>query len=215
MCSSDLTALAAFVVAVTLAALQQLAGINTILYYAPTIMSQAGLSASNAIYYSIFIGVVNVAVTVLSLYLVDRIGRRPLLLGSLVGMAVTIGLLGVAFAVSLSPVLMLVFMMLYIVAFGVGLGPVFWVMLGELFPSDQRARGASAGATVNWLSNFLVSLLFLPLIEAVGQTWTFWLFAGICVLGVVFVAKWAPETRNRDADEVGADLARRWNMSVR
>ena len=209
------TALAAFVVAVTLAALQQLAGINTILYYAPTIMSQAGLSASNAIYYSIFIGVVNVAVTVLSLYLVDRIGRRPLLLGSLVGMAVTIGLLGVAFAVSLSPVLMLVFMMLYIVAFGVGLGPVFWVMLGELFPSDQRARGASAGATVNWLSNFLVSLLFLPLIEAVGQTWTFWLFAGICVLGVVFVAKWAPETRNRDADEVGADLARRWNMSVR
>ena len=209
------TALAAFVVAVMLAALQQLAGINTILYYAPTIMSQAGLSASNAIYYSIFIGVVNVAVTVLSLYLVDRIGRRPLLLGSLVGMAVTIGLLGVAFAVSLSPVLMLVFMMLYIVAFGIGLGPVFWVMLGELFPSDQRARGASAGATVNWLSNFLVSLLFLPLIEAIGQTWTFWLFAGICVLGVVFVAKWAPETRNRDADEVGADLARRWNMSVR
>lgn len=209
------TALAAFVVAVTLAALQQLAGINTILYYAPTIMSQAGLSASNAIYYSIFIGVVNVAVTVLSLYLVDRVGRRPLLLGSLVGMAVTIGLLGVAFAVSLSPVLMLVFMMLYIVAFGVGLGPVFWVMLGELFPSDQRARGASAGATVNWLSNFLVSLLFLPLIEAVGQTWTFWLFAGICVLGTVFVAKWAPETRNRDAEEVGAELARRWNMSVR
>ncbi len=178
-------------------------------------MSQAGLSASNAIYYSIFIGMVNVAVTVLSLYLVDRIGRRPLLLGSLVGMAVTIGLLGVAFAVSLSPLLMLVFMMLYIVAFGIGLGPVFWVMLGELFPSDQRARGASAGATVNWLSNFLVSLLFLPLIEAIGQTWTFWLFAGICVLGVVFVAKWAPETRNRDADEVGADLARRWNMSVR
>ncbi|HIY42668.1 MAG TPA: sugar porter family MFS transporter [Candidatus Nocardiopsis merdipullorum] len=209
------TALAAFVVAVMLAALQQLAGINTILYYAPTIMSQAGLSASNAIYYSIFIGVVNVAVTVLSLYLVDRIGRRPLLLGSLVGMAVTIGLLGVAFAVSLSPVLMLVFMMLYIVAFGIGLGPVFWVMLGELFPSDQRARGASAGATVNWLSNFLVSLLFLPLIEAVGQTWTFWLFAGICVLGTVFVAKWAPETRNRDAEEVGAELARRWNMSVR
>src|SRR5699024_12155778 len=95
-------------------------------------------SASNAIYYSIFIGVVNVAVTVLSLYLVDRVGRRPLLLGSLVGMAVTIGLLGVAFAVSLSPVLMLVFIMLYIVAFGVGLGPVFWVMLGELFPSRSE-----------------------------------------------------------------------------
>src|SRR5699024_4060846 len=139
------TALAAFVVAVTLAALQQLAGINTILYSAPTIMSQAGRSASNAIYYSIYIGVLNVAVTVLSLYLAGRVGRRPLVLGALVRMAVAIGLLGAAFAVSLSPVLMLVFMMVAIVAFGVGLGPVFWVMLGQLFPAAQRARGASAG----------------------------------------------------------------------
>src|SRR5699024_1909278 len=178
-------------------------------------MSQAGLSASNAIDYSIFIGVVNVAVTVLSLYLVDRIGRRPLLLGSLVGMAVTIGLLGVAFAVSLSPVLMLVFMMLYIVAFGVGLGPVFWAMLGELFPSDQRARGASAGATVNWLSNFLGSVVVLPLIAAVGAPWAFWICGGSCVPGVVVVARSAPGTRNRDADEAGAGLARRWKMSVR
>ena len=208
------TALAAVLVAVVLAALQQLAGINTILYYAPTIMSQAGLSASNAIYYSIFIGVINVAVTLLSLYLVDRVGRRPLLLGSLLGMAVAIGLLGVAFALTLSPLLMLVFMMLYIVAFGIGMGPVFWVMLGELFLPDQRARGSSVGATVNWLANFVVSLLFLPLIDAMGQAPTFWIFAGICVLGAIFVLKWVPETKNRNIDVVGVDLRRRWNMSA-
>lgn len=207
------TALRALLVAVVLAALQQLAGINTILYYAPTIMGQAGLSASNAIFYSIFIGTVNVIITFVSLYLIDRVGRRPLLLGSLGGMTVAIALLGVAFAVGMNPLAMLVFMMLYIVAFGVGMGPVFWVLLGEVFPPAQRAGGASAGATVNWLSNFLVSLVFLPLVTAIGQAATFWVFAVLCLLGLAFVAKWVPETRDRNAGEVGADLRRRWKMS--
>lgn len=207
------TALPALLVACVLAALQQFAGINTILYYAPTIMSQAGLSASNAIFYSIFIGTVNVLVTFVSLYLIDRVGRRPLLLGSLGGMTISIALLGLAFAMSMNPLVMLVFMMLYIVAFGVGMGPVFWVLLGEVFPSAQRAEGASAGATVNWIANFLVSLAFLPLVNAIGQAATFWVFAVVCVLGLAFVAKWVPETRDRGADEVGADLRRRWNMS--
>ncbi|MGW3678661.1 MFS transporter [Streptomyces prasinus] len=198
-------------VGVILAALQQFCGINTILYYAPTIMGEAGLSASRSIYYSVFIGVVNVIVTIVSVYLVDRIGRRPLLLLSLVGMGVSIALLGVAFSAELDPVLMLVFMLLYIVAFGVGMGPVFWVLLGELFPPAQRAEGSSAGSTVNWLSNFVVSLLFLPLIQAIGHGPTFWIFAVICVLGVAFVARWVPGTRGRHADEVGEDLRRRWN----
>src|SRR5699024_3394764 len=102
---------------------------------------------------------------------------------------------------------------LYIVAIGGGMGPVFWVLLGEDFPTAQRAEGASAGATVNWLSNFLVSLAFLPLVNGNGQAATFWVCAVICVLGLAFVAKWVPETRGRGADEVGADLRRRWNMS--
>ncbi len=205
----------ALLVGLILAALQQFSGINTILYYAPTIMGEAGLSASKAIYYSVFIGVINVIITVVSVNLVDRLGRRPLLLGSLVGMGISIALLGVAFAAGLSPLLMLIFMLLYIVAFGIGMGPVFWVLLGEIFPPAQRAEGSSAGATVNWLSNFVVSLLFLPLIGAIGQAPTFWIFAVICALGVVFVAQWVPETRGRHADEVGEDLRRRWNVRAK
>ncbi|WP_431985635.1 sugar porter family MFS transporter [Streptomyces griseoflavus] len=202
----------ALLVGVILAALQQFSGINTILYYAPTIMGKAGLSASNSIYYSVFIGVINVVITVVALNLVDRVGRRVLLLVSLVAMAVSIALLGMAFAADLDPVLMLVFMLLYIVGFGGGLGPVFWVLLGELFPPEQRAEGSGAGATVNWLSNFVVSLLFLPLISAIGEGPTFWIFGGICLLGVGFVARFVPETRSRRAAEVGADLHRRWNV---
>lgn len=202
----------ALLVAVILAALQQFCGINTILYYAPTIMEQTGLSASNAIYYSVFIGVVNVVITLVSLALVDRVGRRPLLLVSLAGMGISIGMLGVSFAVDLSPVITLAFMMLYIVAFGVGMGPVFWVLLGEIFPPALQAEGSSAGATVNWLSNFVVSLAFLPLMKSIGEATTFWVFAGICAIGLVFVSIWVPETRARHIDEVGKDLHRRWGV---
>lgn len=207
------TALAALLVAVALAALQQFVGINTILYYAPTIMGQAGLSASNAIYYSVFIGVVNVVITLVALRLVDRIGRRPLLLISLTGMFVSIGLLGLAFSVGMAPLFMLVFMMAYILSFGVGMGPIFWILLGELFPTDHQATGSSVGATVNWLANFLVSLLFLPVIELIGQGPTFWIFAAICLVGLIFVARFVPETRNRDTETVSADLRRRWGFS--
>ncbi|MEV5559402.1 sugar porter family MFS transporter [Nonomuraea wenchangensis] len=199
-------------VAVILAALQQFVGINTILYYAPTIMQGAGLSASNAIHYSVFIGIVNVIITVVSMALVDRVGRRPLLICSLAGMGISIALLGVAFAVGLNPLIMLVFMMLYILAFGIGMGPVFWVLLGEIFPPAQHAEGAGAGSTVNRLSNFLVSLAFLPVVTAIGQATTFWIFAVICVAGVVFVARRVPETRGRNVGEVGEDLHRRWNV---
>ncbi|GAA3496634.1 hypothetical protein GCM10019016_037350 [Streptomyces prasinosporus] len=202
----------ALLVGMTLAALQQFSGINTILYYAPTIMGQAGLSASKSIYYSVFIGVINVVITLVSVGLVDRVGRRALLLVSLAGTRVTIALLGVAFAVDLAPILMLVFLLLYIVAFGVDMGPVFWTLLGELFPLLRARRDPARGATVNWFSNFVVSLLFLPLIDAIGEGPTFWIFTAVRVLGVAFVVRFVPETRGRRNDEVTADLHRRWNV---
>ncbi len=203
----------ALLVGVTLAALQQFSGINTILYYAPTIMEETGLSASNAIFYSVFIGVINVAMTVVSTKLVDRVGRKPLLVVSLAGMAASIAMLGAAFALDLSPVITLMFMLLYIVAFAIGMGPVFWVLLGEIFPPRERAVGSSAGATVNWTANFVVSLVFLPLLNGVGEAVTFWLFAVVCLAGIAFVAKRVPETRGRHAEAIGEDLHERWNLS--
>ena len=204
----------ALFVGVILAALQQFSGINTILYYAPTIMKETGLSASNAIFYSVFIGVINVVMTVVSTRLVERLGRRPLLLLSLAGMAASIGFLGLAFFLDLSPVITLGFMLLYIVSFAIGMGPVFWVLLGEIFPSNERAVGSSAGATVNWAANFVVSLAFLPLFQGLGEAVTFWLFGLVCLAGIGFVARWVPETQGRHADEIGEDLHRRWDLSA-
>jgi sugar porter (SP) family MFS transporter len=200
----------ALVVGLVLAAMQQFAGINTIMYYAPTIMQETGLSASNSIYYSVAIGVINLAMTVVSLRLIDRLGRRPLLLASLGGMLVSLLLLGLAFVADLSSVITLVCMLLYIMAFAIGMGPVFWVLLGEIFPPHERAEGSSAGSTVNWVANFTVSLAFLPLVEAIGQGETFWAFAVVCAFGVWFVGRYVPETKDRDFGQVDAELQARW-----
>jgi SP family galactose:H+ symporter-like MFS transporter len=201
----------ALVVALTLAVLQQFAGINTILYYAPTIMEETGLSASNSIVYSVAIGVINLLMTIVSIRLVDRLGRRALLLASLAGMAVSIAFLGLAFIADLAPGVILVAMLLYIVSFAIGMGPIFWVLLGEVFPPHKRAQGAAAGSTANWLSNFVVSLLFLPVVAWIGQGETFLIFAAVCLLGLAFVARRVPETRNRNYLEIDHDLQSRFN----
>ncbi|WP_433161040.1 sugar porter family MFS transporter [Kribbella sp. CA-247076] len=206
---------AAVVVGLTLAVLQQFAGINTIIYYAPTIMQDTGLSASNSILYSVFIGLVNFAMTVVSLRLVDRVGRRPLLLGSLLGMFVSLVALGFAFVAEMSSVIILIFILLYIVAFAIGMGPVFWVLLGEIFPSQDRAVGVSAGSTTNWTANFAVSLAFLPVLNAIGTGQTFWVFGVVCAFGVWFVGRYVPETRGRGFLTIDSELQARWNGTYR
>jgi MFS family permease len=200
----------ALVVGLVLAATQQFAGINTIIYYAPTIMQETGLSAGNSIFYSLFIGIINLAMTIVSLRLIDRVGRRPLLLVSLAGMLVSLVLLGLSFVADLASVITLIFILVYIMSFAVGMGPVFWVILGEIFPARTKAEGVSAGSTVNWLSNFAVSLAFLPVAEAIGQGETFWIFAVICAFGVWFVGRYVPETKDRQFEQVEADLQARW-----
>ncbi|WP_217141582.1 sugar porter family MFS transporter [Streptomyces sp. AC627_RSS907] len=200
----------ALVVGLTLAAVQQFGGINTIIYYAPTIIQQTGLTASNSIFYSVFIGVINLVMTLVAIRLVDRAGRRVMVLVSLALMAVTIFLLGLAFVVGMNSLLTLLFMVVYIAAYAGGLGPVFWTLLGEIFPPSVRAEGSSVATAVNWVSNFLVSLAFLPLAAAIGQGETFWIFAGICVLAFFFVSRYLPETRNRDSGQIQAALRSRF-----
>ncbi|QKW24859.1 sugar porter family MFS transporter [Streptomyces seoulensis] len=200
----------ALIVGVTLAVIQQFGGINTIIYYAPTIIQNTGLTASNSIFYSVFIGLINLAMTLVSIRCVDRLGRRKLMIGSLLGMLVTLTLLGLSFVATLPSVLSLVFMILYIAAYAAGVGPVFWVLVGEVFPPSERAVGSSASTTVNWLSNFVVSQAFLPLAGVLGQGQTFWLFGVVCLLGLGFVARFVPETKDRDYDSVDADLQSRF-----
>jgi MFS family permease len=200
-----------------LAALQQLCGINAIIYYAPHIMQRTGLSTSASIFSSVIVGLINVVATVVSFRLVDHAGRRPLLLASVGGMFLSLLLLGVALVLRLGAVgswLALLCILAYIGAFAVGLGPIYWLLISEIFPADARATGAGASTAINWFSNFLVGLVFLPMVSAMGQGPTFWVFAAVCALTFAFVTRFVPETRNRSYGEIDAELHERWPIAA-
>jgi MFS family permease len=204
----------ALLIAVALAAMQQFTGINAVIPYSSTIMERAGLTASNSLLASVVIGVANVAAAVVSLRLVDRCGRRPLLLASAAGAGVALALLGLTLEMSLSGAaswLPLAFLLVYTTSFGIGLGPIFWVLIAEIFPPEARGAGAGVATAVNWFSGFVVGLIFVPLSAAIGTGPTFWVFAAVCAVAFVFVRRYVPETNGRPfadiAEEVNARIA--------
>jgi len=198
---------AALVVGVGLAVLQQVTGINTVIYYAPTIVQFTGVNSdASAILAAVGVGVVNVGMTVLALRLLDRTGRRTLLIGGVSGMIVSLIALGAAFlgggGGTGSSIVAVGSLMAYVAAFAVSLGPIFWLMNAEIYPLNVRSKAAAVGTMANWLFNFIVSLTFLVLIDALGRTGAFWLYAGIGVVTLWFCWKLVPETKGKHLEEI-------------
>lgn len=195
----------ALLAGVGLAIFQQFVGINTIIYYAPTIFGMVGFgSNSAAIMATSVVGVVNVISTIVACTLVDRAGRRPLLLWGTAGMVVALLILSLIFAFRPAHVagLTLFMLILYIVAFAIGMGPVFWVLSAELFPTHVRAAGASVSTLFNWASNLLVSITFLSLVDSIGTSWTFGIYALLGVAAFAFIAHFIPETRRKSLESI-------------
>jgi SP family galactose:H+ symporter-like MFS transporter len=199
----------AMVIGIGLAILQQVTGINTVIYYAPKIIQSAGIpSASGAILATAGIGLVNVAMTVVAMWLIDRVGRRPLLLTGIGGMIVTLGVLGYAFY---SPTrggsfatIAVVTLMAYVAAFAISLGPIFWLLIAEIYPLKIRGSAEGVAAGTNWAANFLVSVTFLTLAQTIGASWTFWLYAALAVAAWIFCYTLVPETKGRTLEEIEA-----------
>ena len=195
------------IVGVGLAIAQQITGINTVIYYAPTIFRAAGMSsASVAILASVGVGVVNVLLTLVAMQLIDRVGRRPLLLVSLAGMALSLFVLGLGFSLpQLSANLgwiAVVGIMIYVGSFGVGLGPVFWLMLSEIYPLRIRGRAMSIGTAANWVTNLVVAVSFLTLTQRLGKPATFWLYGVVSVAAWIFAFFLVPETKGKSLEEI-------------
>lgn len=198
----------ALLVGVGLAIIQQVTGINTVIYFAPTILERSGFGASAAILSTFGVGVINVALTVVAILVVDRLGRRRLLLGGSAGMAVALVLLGLSFQLGLPGFTSVIFLMIYVGVFAMSLGPVVWLLLAEMFPLKVRGAAMSLGSAVLWATNFVVALTFLTLVEAVGAAGSFWLYAAVCAVSCVFMYFVVPETKGRTLEEIEADLRR-------
>jgi len=197
---------------IALAVIQQITGINTVIYYAPTIFQAAGFhSNETAIIATAGVGLVNVLMTIVSIPLIDRVGRRPLLLTSLTGMGIALAALALGFAIGGEALkwIGVLSLALYIASFAIGLGPVFWLLISEIYPLNVRGQAASVATMANWLSNFIVSLTFLSLLTALGSVWTFVLYAVLCGVGVWFCLRFIPETRGVPLESIERDLRAR------
>jgi MFS transporter, SP family, galactose:H+ symporter len=199
------------IIGVGLAIFQQVTGINTVIYFAPTIFQSAGLSsASSAILATAGVGVVNVAMTVVAIRLIDSVGRRTLLLTGLVGMALCLVLLGLGFAFESTSSalgwLTTLSVAAYVGFFAIGLGPVFWLLIAEIFPLYVRGRGMGVATIANWSFNLLVTVSFLELINVLGRSGTFFLYAALTVAAYVFTRTLVRETKGRTLEAIESDL---------
>lgn len=194
-----------------LAFFQQCTGINTIIYFAPTIFEMAGYNtATGAISTTAIVGIANVVFTIIALPLIDRWGRRPLLLVGLTGMGLGLLMLSLAFHFGTgSPVLKgltLLSMVIYIACFAMSLGPVMWLMISEIFPLKIRGLGSSLAVSACWFFNGVVTFSFKFMLEYLGVTGTFLFYAVMCGLGWLFVKKIVPETRGVSLEAIEHNL---------
>jgi len=198
------------------ALLQQIIGINAIIYYAPTIFSKAGLGNATSILGTVGIGTVNVLITIVAIMIIDKIDRKRLLVIGNIGMVASLLIMAIliwTMGIQSSAWIMVACLTLFIIFFGFTWGPVLWVMLPELFP--MRARGAATGiaALVLSIGSLLVAQFFPILTEVLAVEQVFLIFAAIGVCALIFVIKYLPETRGRSLEEIEADLRSRTNAT--
>lgn len=198
------------VVAVSVAILQQITGINSVFFYAPMIFEQSGIGTDASFMQAVLVGLVNLAFTVLAMVFIDRIGRRPLLGAGLTGIAVCMLLLSYGFAsASTNPTIILVGILGFVASFAFSLGPVMWVLFSELFPNRVRGLAISFVGLVNSAVSFSVQLVFPWELENLGSSMTFLLYGLFAIVGLVLVMRLLPETKGKSLEELELALVRR------
>ncbi len=194
------------VLGVVLAMFQQWCGINTIFNYAEEIFKAAGYDISTVLKNIAWTGSVNLAFTFVALGTVDRLGRRPLMLGGAAGLAVIYTILGFCFHADVKGLPVLALVLLAIACYSMSLAPITWVVISEIFPNRIRGAAMAVAVAALWLACFLLTYSFPILNAKLGAAGTFWLYAGICVAGGVFIWFKLPETKNKSLEEIERDL---------
>jgi sugar porter (SP) family MFS transporter len=198
----------ALIVGVGLGIFQQFVGINTVIYYAPKIYAAAGMQSPTVqILATAGVGLVNVCMTVVSIFLVDRLGRRPLLIIGNIGMGLALGALALGSLLNVTgPALAILGVgstLAFVGFFAISLGPVFWLIIAEVYPLPVRGLGMSFATAVSWLSNVCVSFSFPVVLVSLGIGITFAMFFGICIASLVFTLLVVPETKGLSLEQIG------------
>jgi MFS family permease len=201
-------------VGIGLAVLQQFVGINVVFYYGSVLWQSAGFSESDSLLINVISGGVSIGACIVTILLIDRIGRKPLLLIGSVGMAITLGIMAWVFAtagkieggqlhlVGSAGTIAVVAANLYVIFFNVSWGPVMWVMLGEMFPNQIRGSALAVSGLAQWLANFAITMTFPILLGGVGLGGAYGLYAFFAVLSILFVLKSVHETKGMELEQM-------------
>lgn len=196
-------------IGIAIAILQQITGINAVFFYAPMIFEQSGIGTDAAFMQAVLVGLVNLVFTVVALLLIDRLGRKPLLIAGLMLISSCMLLLAWGFsAAEPRPLIILLGMLGFVAGFAMSLGPVMWVLFSELFPNRIRGLAISACGLVNSSVSFIVQLVFPWELETLGNAATFMIYAGFALLGLLFVMRVLPETRGKSLEQLESILVR-------
>jgi SP family xylose:H+ symportor-like MFS transporter len=196
------------VIGVVLAALQQWSGINIIFNYAEEIYRSAGYGVSGTLFNIVITGTINLVFTIGALVLVDRFGRRALMLFGCAGIALFHTVLGVTYRVGTKGLLILLITLCTIACYALSLAPVTWVLISEIFPNRIRGLGVSISVSALWLASFLLTFTFPILNDGLGTAGTFWIYGAICMAGFLFVLARVPDTKGKTLEEIEGGLVR-------
>ena len=193
----------ALIIGIVLSVFSQITGINVIMYYAPEIFKATGSGSSSALMQTVWVGSINLLLTIIAIKYVDKLGRKKLLLIGSAGMAVCLAIVGLAFYTdSAGGYWVLAGILLYISFFAISLGPLTFVVVAEIFPNHIRGRAMSVAIFFLWLSVYVVSQTFPMLLESIGSAYTFWIYMITSVMAFVFIWKVVPETKGKTLEQI-------------
>ncbi len=196
------------IIGLSLPILSQFSGINAIIYYGPKILEQAGFQLSGALGGQVTIGLINVFFTIIAVFMIDKWGRKPLLIAGISGAIVSLAVCGILFAKGITDgPWILISILAYISCFAFSFGPICWVIIGEIYPNSIRGRAMSVATLTLWIGVFIVGWLTPIMLNGIGAAFTFWIFALLCIPALFITLKIIPETKGKSLEEI----ERHWN----
>jgi MFS transporter, SP family, arabinose:H+ symporter len=193
----------ALLVGVGLSVFGQFTGVNIIVYYGPSILEEAGFKLEGALQFQVAIGIINLIFTAIALWKIDKWGRRPLLIGGMIAVTASLIIISIQFFLGLTLAIWILLMLcIYMASLALSINAVIWVLTSEIFPNCIRGRAMSIATFSNWSVNFLTAFLFPWVVETAGMSSSFFIFAGFCLIAVVFFYRLVPETKGKTLEEI-------------